>query len=58
MKRSPPLYRRCVPERAPAQGRLLPQNMQVVVLPLAWLAILVLPVLAARAVRLRLGRAQ
>jgi len=34
----------------------LPQDMQIVVLPLAWLAVLVLPVLAARAVWLRLGR--
>ena len=37
-------------------GGWLPQSMQVVVLPLAWLAIVVLPILAARAVWLRFGR--
>ncbi len=37
-------------------GGWLPGNLQVVVLPLAWLAILVLPILAARAVWLHLRR--
>ncbi len=35
-----------------------PGNLQFVVLPLAWLAILVLPALAARAVWLRSGRSR
>jgi len=38
-------------------GGLLPQALQVVVLPLAWLAILVVPALAARAVWIRSARA-
>lgn len=37
-------------------GGWLSGNLQIVVLPLAWLAILVLPILAARAVWLRTGR--
>lgn len=34
-------------------GGALPEKLQVVILPLAWLAILVLPALAARAVWVR-----